>query len=225
MTSSCMSMFDPSSSISIFPWKWVTTCLIFVMFLTPYWNGPSSFHLLYKYVTHKLITPLMNQFIEYKQHSLILMSLFWMILSLNILGLMPFVFSCTSHIMFNFSLSLPMWGAGLIYLLWKNKTQFYASFVIPGMPIGITLFLVIIEVVSSLIRPLSLSIRLMANMVAGHVIIELLEEGTEIAGLMLLGPATLIKSGLVAFELGVSAIQAYVFSSLISQYWEESEVN
>src|SRR5262245_22595187 len=96
-------------------------------------------------------------------------SLFMFVLTANLLGMFPYFFTVTSHIIVTFCLAMLVILTVVIYGFWKNGLHFFHLFVPSGVP-GILLPLVVaIEVISFLSRPISLSVRLFANMLAGHI--------------------------------------------------------
>src|SRR5262249_34431789 len=96
-------------------------------------------------------------------------SLFAFILVCNLVGLIPYTFSCTNPIIVTAALALLVIGTVIVYGFWKNGIGFLRLFVPSGVPAAMLPLLVVIEVMSFLLRPLSLSVRLFANMLAGHI--------------------------------------------------------
>lgn len=139
--------------------------------------------------------------------------LFFYILSINLLGLLPYVFSCSSHFVFTLSLGFPFW-LRFIFIGWLKFTDSIFCHLVPsGAPLGLISLIVLIETVRLIIRPWSLRIRLMANMVSGHLLIRLSGR----CGFILI----LVQVGLFLFEFFVCFIQAYVFSALLTLYSSE----
>jgi len=139
----------------------------------------------------------------------------------NFLALFPHIFSVTSHLLVTLPLSFSFW-LGVIIFRWVNSLKHFLSHLIPaGTPLGLIRFIVVVEILRNFIRPLALTFRLTANMMAGHLLMSLIG-GSLISlqlGFFLLG--SLIQSLLVFIELGVSVIQAYVFSTLLLLYISE----
>src|SRR6266568_8028240 len=96
-------------------------------------------------------------------------SLFMFILVLNLIGLIPYTFTVTSHIIITVSLALLVFFTVLVYGFWKHGLHFFKLFVPSGIPIYILPLVTFIEVLSFLSRPISHSVRLFANMLAGHI--------------------------------------------------------
>lgn len=141
---------------------------------------------------------------------LLLVGLFFFILLCNFLGLIPYVFSSSSHLVYTITLSFPAW-LGLMLLGWCQFSKRMFSHLIPsGTPLLLIPLMVGVESVRILIRPVSLAVRLMSNIISGHLLIRLLGN----CGISFI----LIQSGFFLFEVFVCFIQAYVFSGLISLY-------
>ncbi|MFT9435626.1 F0F1 ATP synthase subunit A [Acetobacter syzygii] len=155
-------------------------------------------------------------------------TLFFFILAGNYLGLLPFSFAFTSHVAVTVALALMVFVLSVIVSLKAQGAKFFAHFMPAGAPVALAPLLVPIEILSFLSRPVSLSIRLFANMVAGHVMLEMFAAFTiMLAGLGLIGDAlavgpVVINVALMALELLVGALQAYVFAILTCIYLREA---
>ena len=149
-------------------------------------------------------------------------SLFVFILLGNMLGMIPYAFTFTSHIIVTLVLALIVFIGVTILGFIKHGLHFFSFFVPPGVPGPMLLLLVPIEVISYLSRPISLSVRLFANMLAGHTLIKV------IAGFVFgLGAVTFAVGGvlplalivaLTALEILIAFLQAYVFAILTCLY-------
>nr|AYC65816.1 ATP synthase F0 subunit 6 [Bovicola caprae] len=151
----------------------------------------------------------------------LLVSLFSFVLIFNFLGLAPWSFSATSHMSVNFSIGSVLWLCGVLNSVACLGYLWTYHFIPQGSPTGLSPFLGMVELVSNLIRPVSLSVRLMSNMIAGHMILGLMwgvlwEQSFFLSVLILF-----VSSTFLAFEMAVAVIQSFVFSTLISLYWEE----
>jgi F-type H+-transporting ATPase subunit a len=148
-------------------------------------------------------------------------SLFVFIIIANLLGMIPFAFTVTSHIIVTFTLALIVILLVTILGFMRNGIGFLRLFVPKDVPIYIAPFLVIIEILSYLTRPISLSVRLFANMMAGHTMLKLF--GGFVVSLGLLGVAPwLFIVALSTLEVGIAMLQAYVFTILTCIYLNDA---
>nr|AYC65829.1 ATP synthase F0 subunit 6 [Bovicola bovis] len=152
----------------------------------------------------------------------LLVSLFSFILVANLLGLIPWSFSITSHMAVNFSLGLVLWLSGVLYSIMSMGFLWTYHFIPQGSPMILSPFLGVVELISSLIRPVSLSVRLMSNMIAGHMILGLMWGVMWEGSIPLIILISILSSAFLLFEVAVAVIQSFVFSTLMSLYWEES---
>lgn len=155
-------------------------------------------------------------------------SLFMFILVANLVGLIPYTFTVTSHIIVTAALALSVFLTVLVYGFWKNGLRFFNLFVPKGIPIYILPLIVFIEVLSFLSRPISHSVRLFANMLAGHITLKVFASfitllgGFGIAGMAgAVLPLALVVA-LTALELLVAFLQAYVFAILTCIYLNDA---
>jgi F-type H+-transporting ATPase subunit a len=155
-------------------------------------------------------------------------SLFTFILFANVLGLLPYAFTVTSHIIITVALALLVFVTVVVYGFWTHGLHFFKLFVPSGVPMYILPLVVVIEVFSFLIRPVSHSVRLFANMLAGHITLKVFAGFiTMLAAAGLLGwfgaalPLVMIVA-LTALELLVAFLQAYVFAILTCIYLGEA---
>ncbi len=155
-------------------------------------------------------------------------SLFMFILIVNLLGLLPYGFTVTSHIIITVALALLVFVTVLVYGFWKNGLRFFKLFVPSGIPIYILPLIVFIELLSFLSRPISHSVRLFANMLAGHITLKVFAgfitmlSAFGIAGwLGAVLPLSLVVA-LTALELLVAFLQAYVFAILTCIYLNDA---
>jgi len=149
-------------------------------------------------------------------------SLFMFILFANLLGLIPFSFTVTSHIVVTFALAAVVFLGVTAIGFAKHGLGFLRLFVPSGVPIFLLPLIVMIELVSYLTRPVSLSVRLFANMMAGHTMLKVFA-GFVIALGVLLGWAPLaFIIALTALEFGIAILQAYVFAILSCIYLHDA---
>jgi F-type H+-transporting ATPase subunit a len=155
-------------------------------------------------------------------------TLFFFILMGNLLGLLPFSFTYTSHIAVTFALALMVIVIVTVVALRIHGLHFFSYFFPDGAPKLLAPLIVPVEIISYLSRPISLSIRLFANMVAGHVMFEVFAAFVVMmAGAGALGSVVAIlplgvNVVLVGFELLVACLQAYVFAILTCIYLHDA---
>lgn len=147
----------------------------------------------------------------------ILLSLFSLVLILNLRGLIPYIFTLTAQILFTFSLALPFWLGFISFRFLKNTNNFFSHLVPLRTPLPLSQFMVLIETVRQIIRPITLSVRLAANITAGHILIALCSSTINI-----LNSLTIVLIILIILETAVALIQSYVFTVLISMYIRET---
>jgi F-type H+-transporting ATPase subunit a len=156
-------------------------------------------------------------------------TLFMFVLTLNMLGLIPYSFTVTSHIIITAALAITVFLAVLIYGLVRHGLHFFNLFVPKGVPIYILPLIVFIEILSFVSRPISHSVRLFANMLAGHITLQVFAGfiillGTGLGALGWIGgilPFTMIVV-LYALETLVAFLQAYVFAILTCIYLNDA---
>ncbi|HEV7371045.1 F0F1 ATP synthase subunit A [Arenibaculum sp.] len=152
-------------------------------------------------------------------------SLFMFILFGNLLGMVPGAFTFTSHIIVTFALALTVFVFVTLLGLVKHGLHFFSLFMPHGAPLALAPVLIPIEVLSYLSRPVSLSIRLFANMMAGHTMLKVFAGFSVLLGAGLGGTGyaigilpLVINVALVGFEILVAFLQAYVFTILTCLY-------
>jgi F-type H+-transporting ATPase subunit a len=158
----------------------------------------------------------------------LVMTLFMFILVSNVIGLVPYTFTVTSHIIITASLALLVFFTVIIYGFYKNGLHFFKLFVPSGIPVYILPLIVFIEVLSFLSRPISHSVRLFANMLAGHITLKVFAMFIPMLGAVGIAgwlgavlPLTLVVA-LTALELLVAFLQAYVFAILTCIYLNDA---
>ena len=155
-------------------------------------------------------------------------SLFMFILTANLIGIIPYTFTVTSHLIVAVALALMVFLTVLLYGLYKNGLGFFKLFVPHGIPIYILPLVVLIEVMSFVSRPVSHSVRLFANMLAGHITLKVFASFITMLGAFgVIGwiGATLplaLTVALTALELLVAFLQAYVFTILTCIYLNDA---
>nr|YP_003934429.1 ATP synthase F0 subunit 6 [Thylacodes squamigerus]ADI79412.1 ATP synthase F0 subunit 6 [Thylacodes squamigerus] len=157
---------------------------------------------------------------------LVMGGLFMFLILVNLCGLIPYVFSASSHLALSLALGLPFWLLLLISGTVYNPKSTVAALLPMGAPAPLNPFLVLIETVSLLVRPLTLSVRLTANMSAGHIVLGLVGNFLTFAALSSpLSANTVVLLSIqvfyTIFEFAICVIQAYIFCLLITLYSDE----
>lgn len=158
----------------------------------------------------------------------LIFTIFIMVIMGNVLGLIPYSFTYTSHIVVTFALAMVIFLAVTIFGLLNNGLKFFTLFAPPGVPLFLQFLIVPIEIISFLIRPVTLAMRLFANMVAGHMVMKVFAGfGPILLGLGIGGAigSTLpvfFNVAVYALELLVALLQAYVFAILSSIYLKDT---
>jgi F-type H+-transporting ATPase subunit a len=149
-------------------------------------------------------------------------TLFMFVLALNMLGMLPYSFTVTSHIIVTFALAAFIFIGVTIIGFWKHGIGFLKFFVPSGVPFVMLPLLVVIEVISYLTRPVSLSVRLFANMMAGHTMLKVF--GSFVVALGFLGgwAALAFMVAFTGLEVLVAFLQAYVFAILTCIYLNDA---
>nr|WGL40296.1 ATP synthase F0 subunit 6 [Dendroctonus valens] len=222
MMNNLFSSFDPST-FSFLSLNWMSSTIMFVLIPPMYWVIPSRWGIFW----NKMMSTMHQEFKTLMQSSnlkgstLMFTSLFSLILLNNFLGLFPYIFTSSSHMSMNLTLSLPLWLSFMIYG-WLNNTKHMLAYLVPqGAPNALLPFLVIIETISNIIRPGALAVRLTANMIAGHLLLTLLGNSGSTMGMIMLNILLIAQLLLLLLEFAVAMIQSYVFSVLAVLYSSE----
>ena len=155
-------------------------------------------------------------------------TLFMFILFGNLLGMIPYSYTFTSQIAVTFTLAAIIFVGVTLIALFKHGFKFFTYFFPSGVPIALAPLLIPIEIISYFIRPISLSVRLFANMLAGHTMMKvfagLIIMMSSAGGLLKIGAVLplLAVIGLTGLEFLVAALQAYVFSILTCMYLHDA---
>jgi len=148
-------------------------------------------------------------------------SLFMFIFFANLLGLLPYAFTFTSHIVVTFVLAMTVFIGVTIIGFACHGVKFLTFFVPSGVPSVVLILMVPIEIISYLSRPISLSVRLFANMTAGHILMKVFAGFIIPLGVLGIAPFV-VDVALVGFELLVAFLQAYVFAVLTCLYLNDA---
>nr|YP_009643380.1 ATP synthase F0 subunit 6 [Pyrrhopeplus posthumus]APO08797.1 ATP synthase F0 subunit 6 [Pyrrhopeplus posthumus] len=220
MMTNLFSTFDPATSKTL-SMNWMSIVLVILLIPMNYWIMPNKIMI----IKNNLIKTLTQEFklllgVNSKGFTLLSISLLLYILINNLMGLLPYIFTGSSHMTFTLTLALPMWLALMLYGWINHMNHMFAHLVPTGTPGLLMPFMVIIETLSNLIRPGALAVRLMANMIAGHLLMSLLGNNTTNMNMSLIFIFS-IQIMLMMFEMAVAMIQAYVFSILMTLYTSE----
>nr|BAJ11481.1 ATPase subunit-6 [Cobitis striata] len=224
-----MSFFDQFASPSYLgiPLIAIAIALPWVMYPTP----------TTRWINNRLITIqswLINRFINQlmlplnvggHKWALLFASLMIFLVTINMLGLLPYTFTPTTQLSLNMGFAVPLWLATVLIGMRNQPTVALGHLLPEGTPIPLIPVLIIIETISLFIRPLALGVRLTANLTAGHLLIQLI--ATAVFVLIPMMPTVAILTATVLFlltllEVAVAMIQAYVFVLLLSLYLQEN---
>ena len=222
------SIFDPARFRFLTP---TCTILIFINILAvasiqlTIWKSPLR--------KSSLISPIIQFIIEQlfrtsslrlKGLSSIIINLFILIILINLIGIVPYCPSSSRHLIITLCIGLPIWIRILISSFRFSPKKSTAHFLPDGAPEWLNPFLVIIETTRVLVRPITLSFRLAANITAGHIVLTLISIyaaraffTSSYSFIFLLS----LRSGYIAFELAICLIQAYIFCLLLSLYSDD----
>ena len=207
-----------NSSVSM-----VITVLFITLFLTLTVNPrsivPSRMQLISE-LCYNFIAQLLNDTVgdQGKRYFPFVFSLFMFVLIVNMVGMIPYQFTFTSHIIVTFALAAVVFIGVTILGFVNHGIRFFTFFYIPGVPFYMHPLLIPIEVISYLSRPISLSVRLFANMLAGHTLLKVFA-GFVVSMPFFTGvlPLTFIVA-LTGLEILIAFLQAYVFAILTCLY-------
>src|SRR5262245_16213243 len=149
-------------------------------------------------------------------------TLFTFILGCNLLGLLPYAFTVTSHVIITVTLALVVFIGVTIIGFAKHGAKFLQLFAPHGVPVWIMPFLIPIEVFSYFVRPVSLSLRLFANMMAGHTMLKVIGGFVVMLGIWAGWAPLAFVVALTGFELLVAVLQAYIFAILACVYLNDA---
>ena len=219
------SSFDPQARVLFISLglNWVSCVGGLLLIPQLYWLTPNQLSQTISLILKGLSTELRAIFggLSVPGLRLIFLSFFLFILRSNVLGLLPYVFTSSRHLVFTLTLSLPLWLGSIVWSVILQFNRIIAHLVPLGTPAPLIPIIVIIETVRSLIRPLTLAVRLAANIIAGHLLLALLggQGSTDLNISICLLIVALVL--LLVLECAVACIQSYVFTILSSLYLNE----
>nr|YP_009233231.1 ATP synthase F0 subunit 6 [Hemigaleus microstoma]AMB27111.1 ATP synthase F0 subunit 6 [Hemigaleus microstoma] len=224
-----MSFFDQFLSPSL-----IGIPLIALAVLTPWLTFPTPTN---RWLNNRLIT-LQTWFINRFTYQLmqpinlgghkwamLLTALMLFLITINLLGLLPYTFTPTTQLSLNMAFALPLWLTTVLIGMLNQPTISLGHLLPEGTPTPLIPILIIIETISLLIRPLALGVRLTANLTAGHLLMQLIATAAFV--LLNMMPTVALLTSLILFlltilEVAVAMIQAYVFVLLLSLYLQEN---
>lgn len=148
-------------------------------------------------------------------------SLFMFVLFANLLGMIPYSFTVTSHIVVTFALAIVTFTGVTAIGFIRHGVHFFSFFLPKGTPLWLVPLMFVIELFAYLARPFSLSIRLAANMVAGHILLKVIAGFVVAMGIWGVLPIPLMVI-LIGFEFFIAALQAYIFTILTCVYLNDA---
>ena len=206
-----------NSSVSM-----ILTVAIITLFLTLTVNTraivPSRLQLLSE-LSYNFIAQLLKDTVgnDGRKYFPLVFTIFMFVLVGNMVGMIPYSFTFTSHIIVTFALAIVVFIGVIILGFVKHGLHFFSFFVIPGLPWFMLPILLPIEIISFLSRPISLSVRLFANMLAGHTLLKVFAGFVVSLGLAGILPLTFVVA-LTGLEILIAFLQAYVFAILTCLY-------
>nr|WNH18180.1 ATP synthase F0 subunit 6 [Zameus squamulosus] len=155
----------------------------------------------------------------------ILTALMLFLITINLLGLLPYTFTPTTQLSLNMAFAIPLWLTTVLIGMLNQPTVALGHLLPEGTPTLLIPILIVIETISLFIRPLALGVRLTANLTAGHLLMQLIATAAFV--LITIMPAVALLTSLILFlltilEVAVAMIQAYVFVLLLSLYLQEN---
>ena len=148
-------------------------------------------------------------------------TVFMFVLFGNLFGMLPYTFTFTSHIVVTFTMALFVFLGVTLIAIAKHKIRFFTFFMPPGVPMYMAPILIPIEIISYLSRPISLSVRLFANMLAGHTLMKVFAGFIFALGVFGIAPWAFIVA-LTGLEIVIAFLQAYVFTILTCLYLNDA---
>nr|YP_010610763.1 ATP synthase F0 subunit 6 [Bolitaena pygmaea]WAP91583.1 ATP synthase F0 subunit 6 [Bolitaena pygmaea] len=219
------SSFDDHNStlMCLHPLTWIISLWSFFFINSTYWIHPSKTFTSFMLPKQMINTQITRSFsMNMGGFSLITTSLFLMIINFNLMGLIPYVFGTTSHLVMSLSLSLPLWLSLILSSYQNNMYSSLASLLPSGTPSFLIPFLPLIEFMSISVQPITLAIRIAANISAGHIILTLIGNflSMSMINISILSTTIVLMIQIMyfIFEIGIAIIQGYIFSLLITLY-------
>ncbi len=196
--------------------------LIIRYLTTPFWVGGSAIQSSIVTLSSTLVPSWMETTRrKVKGLNHLLIRLFIVIFSFNLVSLFPYVLAYSAHLRLSVTLAIPLW-LSLLSSGWIKNAKVAGGRLVPyGAPIALTPFLCVLETVRLFIRPVSLSLRLAVNIRAGHCFLSFIRQlliAIYFSSIIYMMPILVIHVGYFILEIGISLIQAYIFTTLLALY-------
>ena len=217
------SSFDPQARIFFLSARinWISIFSSVIIFPQIFWLAKNQLGGSVRFILKILLAELRAVFGVFTVPGtrLLFLTFFFFVIFSNFIGLFPYVFTASRHLVFTLSLSLPLWLGSIIWSCVFQFNNIMAHLVPSGTPNVLIPVMVLIETVRSVIRPITLAIRLAANMIAGHLLLTLLGGQGSLRVIVVFVIISLVL--LLILECAVACIQSYVFTILRSLYLNE----
>nr|UYA98115.1 ATP synthase F0 subunit 6 [Linognathus vituli] len=211
MVTSIMSLFDPCQPYQ-FPLNWMVMMMSFIVIHPSLWRVGSGLS--------AMILLDIKALMDFGR-SMILYTLFIMILSVNITGTVLSSYPLSSSALFGLSLSMSFWLAGIVRDTIKSYKLVVSHLVPETSHFAIGFALVWVEIISKFMRPVSLGVRLLANITSGHILLNLIESSLSLLDPLYSAVSLVIFLVIEGLEVAVAMVQAYIFTQLLNLYWTE----
>nr|AGV04744.1 ATP synthase F0 subunit 6 [Neomysis orientalis] len=221
MMMNLFSVFDPSTSTNL-SLNWLSMITCFLVMPMMYWINLTPMNIMIKTLLNA-ITKEFAMLLNFKTKNFLWLgvSLLIIIMINNSLGLIPYIFTSTSHMSITLSYALPLWMSFMLLGWITNFNHMMAHLIPQSTPMFLSVFMVLIEMTSNIIRPMTLAIRLATNMVAGHLLLTLSGNMGQVLSYIKMSGVILVQTLLMGLEIGVAFIQAYVYATLLTLYVKE----
>lgn len=222
------SSFDPFINISfqIFPiffWALILFCLFIVR--RTYWMSFNYYNWVVSYILDIINTQSIRTFSRHiKGFRTIIVTIFCIFILINFLGLLPYSFRFSRHIVFSLIFGFPLWLSLVLSSFLNSPRRFIAGLLPRGAPNWLNPFLIIVETVRIIVRPVTLSVRLVANIRAGHIVLGLIgiySSSYLFTSRFRFSLLIAVQVGYIIFEMGICLIQAYIFCLLLTLYADD----
>lgn len=231
MITDIFSSFDPATYTTFINQinLW-TLPLIFLFFcLINTWFTPTTFFYFSSLFKNIIRTQVKQTRIFHIKFSNNLVSaLFISLIFLNFWGIIPYTFSLTTHLIFTLVLSLPLWASIIASSFVTSVKATIASFLPSGAPLWLNPFLILIELIRTIVRPVTLAFRISANISAGHVVLTLIRVyiASSLFSTRLFAIIILLSINIfyIIFEIGICIIQAFIFCLLLTLYGNDHQL-